>query len=84
MKNIQPLSVLEQCIQKVYASKTVDEGKDHMIAVLDQVKIKPTDKQKMIHEIKNITQLSRLQFYATNAMFKFEGLGVNGRTIVKK
>lgn len=80
----QPTSVLEQCIQGIYQSRTLEEGKVLMKELIESTNIKSTDKNKMLNELENISTLARLQFYATNAMFKFEGLGVNGRTVIKK
>ena len=73
---MQVNSVLNQCIQEIYISKTLNEAKDHMIRLLDTSKIKPNDKIKMIYELSKIKTLVKLQFYATNALLKYEGLGV--------
>jgi hypothetical protein len=70
-------SILNQVIQDVYNSKTMPEAKDHLIRLLDASKIKPTDKIKMIGELSKINTLTKLQFYATNALLKYEGLGVS-------
>jgi len=69
-------SVLEKIIQKVYSTNDLEEGKKLMSGFISETKIKDTDKNKMLYEIENIPTITRLQFYATNAMFKFEGLGI--------
>lgn len=70
-------SILEEVIQKVYQSKTADEAKSYLIPCIRDCKIKETDKQKMLYELGRLNSLRKIQFYATNAMFKFEGLGVS-------
>ena len=74
-------SILEQVIQKVYQSKTADEARNHMLELLNDSGIKETDRNRMIQELNRLQSLKQIQFYATNAMFKFEGLGVGNRTI---
>ncbi len=82
MKKVE--SVLEKCIQDVYQASSLEDGKEKMKKVLDECKIKETDKKKMLMEVEKIANLSRLQFYATNCLFKYEGLGVGSKTVVKK
>jgi len=74
-------SILEQVIQKVYQSKTADEARNHMLELLNDSGIKETDRNRMIQELNRLQSLKQIQFYATNAMFKFEGLGVGNKTI---
>ncbi len=69
-------SVLTQIIKNVYQVKTLEEGQKLMKEFVESTKIKQIDKSKMLYEINNQPNLLKLQFYATNAMFKFEGLGV--------
>lgn len=82
MKKIE--SVLEKVIVEIYQSKTLDEGKTKMKELLESTNIKETDKQKMINELDKIQSLVKLQFYATNALFKYEGLGVGDRKSKEK
>jgi hypothetical protein len=70
------ISVLEKVIQDVYQSKTLEEAQNIMILFIESTKVKEIDKRKMLIEVKNSKSLTRLQFYATNSLFKFEGLGV--------
>lgn len=76
---IEVKSVLQTIIKEIYGAKDLEEGKAKMKLLLDQVQIKQQDKQKMIYETNNIGSLTKLQFYATNAMLKYEGLGVGNR-----
>jgi hypothetical protein len=73
-----PDSVLEKIIQNVYQSNNLETSRQEMIEFLEaRERMNKIDRYKMIEECKNIKTLSRLQFYITNAMFKFEGLGVS-------
>lgn len=76
-------SVLEPIIQNVYKAQSLEEGKKLMKELIDKTEIKKEDKNKMLREVDKCYSLVKLQFYCTNAYFKFEGLGVNGRTILK-
>jgi len=70
-------SILENIIKEIYVVKTLDEGKSKMRELLKECSINEDNKRKMLYELDNIASLSKLQFYATNAMFKYEGLGVS-------
>lgn len=70
-------SIIEPIIKKVYEAKTLEEGKEIMLGLISETKIKEQDKTKMIYEVKKCPTLVKLQFYATNCMFKFEGLSTN-------
>lgn len=70
-------SILNKCITEVYKSTNLKEAKDCIILILESSKIKSTDKSKMLYEISNIKTLTKLQFYITNALLKYEGLGVS-------
>ncbi len=77
MKKIE--SVLEKVIVEIFQAKTLEEGKTKMKECIEGTKIKETDKQKMLREVENIQSLIKLQFYATNAMFRYSGLGIGDR-----
>lgn len=70
-------SVLEEIIQDIYKAKNLEEGQLIMKKLIESTKIKDEDKKKMVNEVNNQPSLTKLQFYATNCMFKFEGLSVN-------
>lgn len=70
-------SVLNGIITDIYSARTVKEAKDLFIKFVDATKIKDTDKKKMLTEVENMTTLRQIQMYATNAMFKYEGLGID-------
>lgn len=70
-------SVLNGIITDIYSARTVKEAKDLFIKFVDATKIKDTDKKKMLTEVEKMTTLRQIQMYATNAMFKYEGLGID-------
>jgi len=45
-----------------------------MINYLESTNVK--DKKKMIWDVSQLNSLTRIQFYFTNALLKFEGMGV--------
>lgn len=70
-------SVLEVIIKDVYSSNDLESSRTQVIMYLEQrERMNKTDRFKMIEECKHIKTLKRLQFYITNCMFKFEGLGI--------
>lgn len=69
-------SKLTDVISQVYKAPTVSHAKSILIPFLQESKIKESDKKKMIDQAEKISDLIRLQTYATNALLKFEGLGI--------
>jgi hypothetical protein len=69
-------SVLNGIVTDIYSAQTVKEAKDLFIKFVDATKIKDTDKKKMLLEVEKMTTLRQIQQYTTNAMFKYEGLGI--------
>ena len=69
-------SKLTDVISQVYNAPTVGIAKCILIPFLQESKIKELDKKKMIDQAEKISDLVRLQTYATNALLKFEGLGI--------
>lgn len=72
-------SVLNKIIEQVYCSKSLTEAQSSSLTLINSSGINDKDKRKMIYEISNQKSLTRLQFYLTNAMLKYEGLGVNDK-----
>jgi len=70
-------SVLNGIITDIYSARNVKEAKELFTKFVDATKIKDTDKKKMLTEVENMTTLRQIQQYATNAMFKYEGLGID-------
>ena len=69
-------SKLSEIISQVYAARTIKEAKLILIPFLEESKIKESDKKKMIEQTLKLDQLGLLQYYATNALLKYEGLGL--------
>ena len=74
---MQIKSKLSEIISQVYAAKTTLEAREILIPFLEGSKIKESDKRKMIEQAQRISELGLLQYYATNALLKFEGLGIS-------
>jgi hypothetical protein len=70
-------SVINGIITNIYSARTVSEAKQLFVEFVDATNIKDSDKQKMLTEVEKLTTLRSIQQYATNAMFKYEGLGIN-------
>jgi len=70
-------SVITEQITEVYNATDIVTAKELLKNLLSESKIKDSDKSKMLAELDKITTLRQVQFYATNAMFKFEGLGID-------
>lgn len=69
-------SKLTDVISQVYQAPTVGIAQSILVPFLRESKIKESDKLKMINQALKFTDLVRLQTYATNALLKFEGLGI--------
>ena len=69
-------SVLNGIVTDIYSASTVKEAKELFTKFVDATKIKETDKKKMLMEVERMSTLRQIQMYTTNAMFKYEGLGI--------
>jgi hypothetical protein len=70
-------SVITQRITEIYSASDLTIAKELFRNLLEDSNIKDVDKSKMLDELEKIKTLRQVQFYATNAMFKFEGLGID-------
>ncbi len=70
-------SVITEHIPEIYSARDLATAKELLRNLLTESKIKDNDKSKMLAELDKITTLKQVQFYATNCMFKFEGLGID-------
>jgi hypothetical protein len=77
----QIVSTLDRIATQVFESKTLDEAKEICINYLKESKIKESDCLKMIDEIEKMKHLHKVQMYIANALLKYEGLGLNNKTI---
>lgn len=74
-------SIIEKGIQGIYHSKSVEEAKKVFYDLIDNSGIKEVDKRRMLGMLDNLKSLVQVQKYATNAMLKFEGLGLKESTL---
>lgn len=74
MKQINSIFTNE-IITQVYKSSSLEDGIKIMKDTINAHAINVPDKQKMLNELQSIPTLQRLQFYVTNLMLKYEGLG---------
>jgi len=77
----QIVSTLDRIATQVFESRTLDEAKEICINYLKESKIKESDRLKMIDEIEKMKHLHKVQMYIANALLKYEGLGLNNKTI---
>ncbi len=70
-------STLNVVIQEVYLCKDAEQAKKILLDHLETSKIDKLDKKKMELDIKALNHINAVYKYATNAMFRFEGLSVN-------
>lgn len=71
-------STLATITQEVYSAKTAQEAKTIMINYLETTNVK--DKKKMIWDVSQLNNLTRVLTYFTNSLLRFEGLSVNTYT----
>jgi hypothetical protein len=69
-------SKLVEITSQVYQAPTANIAKCILIPFLRESKIKESDKKKMIEQIEKLTHLALIQRYMTNALLKYEGLGL--------
>lgn len=49
--------------------------KETVLNLVQQSKINPVDRNKVVRTISNLNNLNTLQIYVTNSMLKYQGLG---------
>lgn len=67
-------STLTSITEQVWSAKTAQEAKTVIIGYLETTNVK--DKKKMIWDVSQLNNLTRVQFYFANSLLKFEGMGV--------
>lgn len=67
-------STLTSITEQVWSAKTAQEAKTVIIGYLETTNVK--DKKKMIWDVSQLNNLTRIQFYFANSLLKFEGMGV--------
>jgi hypothetical protein len=71
------VSVLSKITEEVYSASTLSQAKQVILEFLEPSKIK--DRDKIISEVNKLNNLLKLKIYFTNALLKFEGLGVGNK-----
>jgi hypothetical protein len=62
--------------EKIWQNESFENAKAEFINLIKSVNINQKDKIKMLRETMNVSSKAKLDQYALNAKFKFEGLGV--------
>jgi CRISPR/Cas system CSM-associated protein Csm3 (group 7 of RAMP superfamily) len=68
------LSTLNEIANEVFIAKDWKTAQNLFVEHVSKTNIK--DKNKMINEVSNMTNLTTIQRYTANALLKYEGLGV--------
>jgi hypothetical protein len=68
-------STLATITTDVYAAKTAQEAKTIVINYLETTNVK--DKKKMIWDVSQLNNLTRVWTYFTNSLLRFEGMSTN-------
>jgi len=74
-------STLAQIAEQLYKTTDVLTAKDLFATHLEGTKIKQEDKKKMIYEMNQQRNIYGVYKYMTNALLKFEGLGVGQKKV---
>jgi hypothetical protein len=70
-------SIFEQISEKVFTAKTLTEAQQQVIEFVRGKDINDKDKQSILLETSNAKSLVSFQRYISNALLKYEGLGMN-------
>lgn len=73
MKHYQ--STLATITTEVYSAKTAQEAKTIVINYLETTNVR--DKKKMIWDVSQLNNLTRVWQYFTNSLLRFEGMSTN-------
>ena len=69
-------STLAEIAEKVYTTTDMTAAKQIFTTHLEGTRVKEEDKKKMIYEMNKQKSLLGVYKYMTNALLKFEGMGV--------
>lgn len=70
-------SILEQIASKVFQMKDLQEAKNFIAKFVEDKNINDKDKKDIIRNVRETTHINALYKYLSNALLKFEGLGMN-------
>ena len=80
-------SILDKVIQQIYDADTFDKAKSIFVNTVNNSKINPDDKYKMLSNIQDIeskyssekARLDAIKIYATNSMFDKKGMSTRSK-----
>lgn len=80
-------SILDKVLQQIYDADTFDKAKSIFINTVNNSKINPDDKYKMLSNIQDIeskyssekARLDAIKIYATNSMFDKKGTSTRSK-----
>lgn len=70
------ISTLAVIAQDVFTAPDLTTAREIISTHISESKIKEEDRQKMLLEVSRIESLVKLQRYMSNALLKYEGLGL--------
>jgi len=68
-------SILTEKMNAIYEAKDVETARGLFLEIVQSSRINEYSKRTMINNAHNCSTLIEIQKYATNSMFKFEGMG---------
>jgi hypothetical protein len=74
---IQIKSVFEQIASNVFRMNNVNQMKTFVTEFVNSKEIKDTDKQLIINNVNNCSNVIQIQRYICNSLLKYEGMSVN-------
>ena len=72
----QHTSIFLDHYNTLMTSKDSTEFKNQLTGIVNESKINQMDKRKILMDVTPLDTLKSLQFYLTNSMLKYSGLGV--------
>ena len=70
-------SILNDQMNNIYTATDIDSARAIFKGVVEASRISPFNKRTMLINADRIGSLIELQTYATNSMFKFNGMGLS-------
>lgn len=69
-------SIFMKHFNDLMSIQSLDELKSQIKRIVTESKIKEVDKRKILYDINPLETTRSLQFYLTNSMLKYSGMGV--------
>ncbi len=77
MKNLKIKSVFEQIATEVFTMRDVNKAKSFINDFITEKGINGVDKQIIINNVSECTNMPALQRYVCNSLLKYEGMSLN-------